>query len=68
MSSKLLTEKEVAENYRISVYTLRNQRVSGKGFKFVKLGKKVLYNQKDIENLIENNTFESTTQYQNHVL
>ena len=64
MSTKLFTEKEVAENYRISVKTLQNNRVSGKGFKFVKIGGKVLYREKDMEEFIERNLFSSTTEAQ----
>ena len=64
MSTKLLTEKEVAKNYRVSVKTLQNNRVAGKGFKFVKIGGKVLYREKDMEEFIERNLFSSTTEAQ----
>ena len=60
MSTKLLTEKEVSENYGVKEATLRNHRVYGKGFKFVKLGRKVLYRREDIEDFLNKHTFQST--------
>ena len=45
--------------------TLRKYRVSGKGFKYIKIGGRILYRVEDIETYIENHTFGSTTEQQN---
>ena len=39
----LLTEREVASIFRVSVRTLQNWRVTGGGPEFVKLGSRVVY-------------------------
>ena len=64
MSSKLLTEVETADICRVSVSSLRCQRVTGKGIVFVKMGGRVLYREQDIETYINKRTFKSTTEYQ----
>ncbi|MBN9564899.1 MAG: helix-turn-helix domain-containing protein [Alphaproteobacteria bacterium] len=62
MATKLLTEKEVAVQYKVSLSYLRNNRVKGHGFPFVKLGSKVFYREQDVENYIEKSLFKSTTE------
>ena len=63
MLTKMMTSKEVAEFYKISEGTLRKHRISGKGFKFVKIGGKVLYKEQDIENHIAQETYTCTSAY-----
>lgn len=43
-----LTPAQVAEKLRMSVGTLNNWRVQGRGPKFVKFGSKVLYPEKEL--------------------
>jgi hypothetical protein len=43
------TEKELAERHRRSVKTLRNERLSGRGVPYVKIGRSVRYRLDDVE-------------------
>ena len=45
---RLLTDKETAKALSLSVQTLRNWRVSGKGPPYVKLGGAVRYREGDL--------------------
>ena len=65
MLTKMMTPREVAEFYKFSEGTLRKHRVSGKGFKYVKVGGKILYNEDDIEAFVVQHTYHSTSQQQN---
>ena len=66
MSTKLFTEKEVADQYPVTVNFLRNSRFTGKGFPFVKIGGRVFYREEDIEIYIKEHIFNSTLEYQHH--
>ena len=44
----LFTEKELARELNISLPKLRRDRVDGKGFPFVKIGKSVRYPMSDV--------------------
>ncbi len=46
---RLLTELQVAERQGRAVKTLQNQRVSGDGIPFVKLGRSVRYRLSDVK-------------------
>ena len=46
---RLLTEQQVAERQGRAVKTLQNQRVTGDGIPFVKLGRSVRYRLSDVE-------------------
>lgn len=48
-TERLLTEQQVAERQGRAVKTLQNQRVSGDGIPFVKLGRSVRYRLSDVE-------------------
>lgn len=48
-AGSLLTEKEVAQRWRVSPGRLRNERVAGKGLAYIKLGRSVRYRLSDIE-------------------
>ena len=65
MLTKVMTPKEVTEFYKIPEGTLRKYRVSGKGFKYIKIGGRILYRVEDIETYIQHHTFGSTTEQQN---
>lgn len=45
----LLTESEAAPRIGVAVKTLQNWRVSGNGPKFIKAGRRVVYDPADIE-------------------
>jgi excisionase family DNA binding protein len=58
----LLTQTETAELLRLSERTLERWRVVGGGPVFVKLGKRVLYRQADLEKWIASHLCNSTSE------
>jgi predicted DNA-binding transcriptional regulator AlpA len=60
--SKLNSVEEAATKTGMSVSTLNKWRVTGFGPKFVKLGKRVLYRDEDIETFITAGLRSSTSQ------
>jgi hypothetical protein len=44
-----LTAEELATRWHVHLGTLANQRTSGSGCPYIKLGKRVLYRLKDVE-------------------
>lgn len=65
MQKQYLTEKEVSESTGISRSTLQHYRWKGLGPKFKKIGTKVLYSVKDLEEFFDSHpTVQSTSQYQ----
>lgn len=59
----LLTAKQVGQAYGIATSTLAKMRLSGGGPVFVKLGRRVLYRQDDLNNWVSENRFRSTSEY-----
>lgn len=59
--NKLITPLKVAELLSVSALTLRKWRWEGKGPKFIKAGRKVLYREQDIENWVTGQTRRSTS-------
>lgn len=53
MTDKLLTMEEAAQATRLSVNTLRWMRQQGKGPKSGKLGKRVYYRERDLQEWID---------------
>lgn len=53
ISSPLLGEKNAALFLNLSVKTLQNWRISGRGPSFVKIGRRVQYRLADLEDYIE---------------
>lgn len=53
---KLLTEQEVEDNYGINKRTLQRERVHDTGIPYVKLGRRVRYQQVVIDQYIKKNT------------
>ena len=45
---QMLTEKEISELLRIPLQTLRNQRSTGRGLPYFKIGKSVRYSKVDV--------------------
>jgi predicted DNA-binding transcriptional regulator AlpA len=57
-----LTQAETSEWLRLSERTLERWRVSGSGPVFVKLGKRVLYRQADLDEWIASHAVRSTSE------
>jgi predicted DNA-binding transcriptional regulator AlpA len=62
MMKPLLNEHDVAQLLGVSVRTLQRQRVRGDGPRYVKLGKRVLYREQDIEAYVESRVRQSTSE------
>lgn len=58
----LLNEHRAAEIFGVSVRTLQRMRVRGDGPRYVKIGKRVLYREEDLEAYIESCTRQSTSE------
>ena len=50
---RLLKDYEVEAQYGISRFTLRADRVHGRRFKFIKIGRSVYYRVEDIETMLD---------------
>ncbi len=62
-SKCLLTERNTALHISVSQKTLQNWRLQGKGPKFIRLSRgAVRYRLSDLEEWIESNCFQSTTE------
>lgn len=57
-----LTTTDLAIRWQMSSGTLSNWRVAGKGPKYIKVGKKVLYPVDEVERFEKENTKENTLQ------
>ncbi len=55
-NKKLLTENEVEKLYGINKRTLQRERLFNTGIPFVKLGRRVRYQQSTIDQYIQDNT------------
>lgn len=62
MLKPLLNEDRGAEILGVSVRTLQRQRVRGDGPRYVKIGKRVLYREEDLQAYIESSTRQSTSE------
>lgn len=62
MLKPLLNEDRAAEILGVSVRTLQRQRVRGDGPRYVKIGKRVLYREEDLQAYIEGSTRQSTSE------
>ncbi|CTQ56846.1 DNA binding domain, excisionase family [Roseibium album] len=61
-TGRLLNEKEVAEILGISVRTLQSWRVKGGELKFIRLGRAVRYRQCDLDEFVQGNLKNSTSE------
>lgn len=61
MIGKLLTESEVAQITGRAIQTLRNDRFKSQGIPYIKLGRNVRYDPKDVEEHILQNKIEFTS-------
>ena len=63
VSKKIMTTNDAALRLGLSKSTLAKMRLSGKGPKYIKLGRRVGYLQSDIDQWIQSNKFQSTSEY-----
>jgi len=64
-NSPYLVVEQAADHLRVSKNYLDKLRVSGKGPRFVRLGRrKVLYRKSDLDKWVEERIYASTTQYE----
>ena len=56
-----LTVKEAADYVRLAMSTLNALRTAGRGPRFIKLGRKVLYDVKDLDVWLDRNKRRSTS-------
>ena len=63
-AAPMLSEGDAANLLGISVRTLQASRCTGRGPRFVKIGRRVLYRQTDIDAYIEARVFDSTSAYE----
>ena len=59
---QLLTERQAAAALLVSVKTLQAWRVQGRNLTFVRIGRKIAYRIRDINDFIEKNRFASTSE------
>ena len=64
---QLLTERQAAAALLVSVKTLQAWRVQGRNLPFVRVGRKIAYRVRDINEFIERNRFASTSEADNRV-
>ena len=62
MEKRYLTRRQVGEIFGISPKWLANLNSQGKGPRYLKLGKKVLYRVQDVEKWIEENALKVKTE------
>jgi hypothetical protein len=58
-----LTEKELAQRWRVSERKLQSDRQNGRGIAYQKIGNRVIYDLGVVEEHEVANTFSSTAQY-----
>ena len=61
--SEYLTPREAGKLLRKATTTLKNWRVHGKGPRFIRVNRSILYDRKDIEEHIEKSKYKSTSEY-----
>ncbi len=59
---KLMPASEAAAHLMISPSTLAHYRCSGKGPEFIKIGRRVFYDEESIEQWLHEHTFKSTSE------
>jgi hypothetical protein len=62
---QLLTERQAAVALLVSVKTLQAWRVQGRNVPFVRIGRRIAYRVRDINEFIERNRFASTSEADN---
>ncbi len=62
MDVQHLSQKELAQRWRVSPYTLEKWRMQGLGPRFIKLGNRVIYRLVDVEAHEASNTRSATSE------
>lgn len=62
MTTNLLNTFQVAQLLNCTERKLESDRIKGGGISYIKIGKSVRYDMRDIENYIQANTVNSTSQ------
>jgi len=52
-ADEFLTEEDVSKLTKLSLQTLRNNRSTGKGFPYIKIGRSVRYKKSDVLQFME---------------
>ena len=60
---QFFTQDQLSEQLSISKRTLERFRSEGKGPKYYKMGRRVLYASKDVEEYLQEHQFGSTSEY-----
>ena len=58
MNNLILNEKLAAQKLGIAVQTLRNWRHQGRGPSYIKMGRRIGYQEKDLERYVQANRIE----------
>jgi predicted DNA-binding transcriptional regulator AlpA len=59
---ELMTEQQASKFLELSPKTLQKYRMQGGGPKFIKIGRKIRYRRKHLDEWLETRTFENTGQ------
>jgi hypothetical protein len=62
MNDALFTPEEVASRYRQSLATLATWRCKGGGPRYIKLGRRILYRETDLQAWVEQNSRAHTSE------
>lgn len=65
MNDNLMTPEQLATRWSVPTKTLGQWRWSGRGPKFLKLGKRIMYRMEDIHEFEKETRFQNTSQYGN---
>jgi hypothetical protein len=66
MQQTLMNTKELSDYLKISTKTLERMRLNGDGPAYIKVGRRVLYSDLQIETYISERSYQSTAEYQLH--
>lgn len=64
MNDNLLTPEQLASRWNVPPKRLAHWRWSGRGPKFLKLGKQIMYRLEDIHEFEQETLFNNTSQYE----
>jgi predicted DNA-binding transcriptional regulator AlpA len=68
MPIELLDPRETAKLFKVSPKTLERMRQVGDGPRFVKIGRRILYERSAIEEYLNHRSFNSTSEYDSRLL
>jgi len=68
LDEPMLTPVQLSKLTCLSVSTLAHYRCSGRGPKYLKLGKRILYRRSDVDGWFNDHTFKSTAEHSTQTL